>query len=229
MKISPEESNKMFEKAGIKKDVLYHALRRLGRRNLKPKLRKDWSDKNPTKNYCYVVTEFLIEHIAPAGSKPFCLKIPGYDANHWFAKWPDDEIVDLTAEQFDDYENIDYSKGKRQCMQKTKGLPSKRTQILKEIYETNSSRNTNDIKNMKTIDRFKGSIIGLACGDALGAPVEFRSPGTFPFISDMTSGGEFNVSPGQWTDDTSLALCLTESLINKGEFDPLDQIRNYSR
>ena len=77
--------------------------------------------------------------------------------------------------------------------------------------------------------RFRGAMLGLATGDALGTTLEFRSPGTFTPITEMTGGGPFNLKPGQWTDDTSMALCLAESLIEKGRFDPADQMDRYLR
>lgn len=78
-------------------------------------------------------------------------------------------------------------------------------------------------------DRFLGALLGLAVGDALGTTVEFRSPGTFQPVTDMVGGGPFGLAPGQWTDDTSMALCLAESLIERGGFDPADQMRRYVR
>ncbi len=66
-----------------------------------------------------------------------------------------------------------------------------------------------------TISRYRGSLLGLAVGDALGTTLEFKSPGTFTPITDMVGGGPFNLEPGEWTDDTSMALCLAESLIEK--------------
>ena len=80
-----------------------------------------------------------------------------------------------------------------------------------------------------TRDRFRGSLLGLAAGDALGTTLEFKRPGTFQAIDDMIGGGPFNLEPGQWTDDTSMALCLAASLIERGEFDPMDQMRRYVR
>ena len=57
-------------------------------------------------------------------------------------------------------------------------------------------------------DRFQGALLGLAAGDALGTTVEFEARGSFPPVTDMTGGGPFDLKPGQWTDDTSMALCL---------------------
>ncbi|MBW6471032.1 MAG: ADP-ribosylglycohydrolase family protein [Methanosarcinaceae archaeon] len=80
---------------------------------------------------------------------------------------------------------------------------------------------------MELIERYRGSLLGLAVGDALGAPLESKPPGTFKPVENMTSGGIFNLDAGQWTDDTSLALCLAESLIKTKGFDPLDQMQRY--
>ena len=78
-------------------------------------------------------------------------------------------------------------------------------------------------------DRFRGCLLGLAAGDALGTTLEFKSPGTFEPIDDMTGGGPFGLQPGQWTDDTSMALCLATSLIECDGFDATDQMRRYVR
>ncbi len=75
--------------------------------------------------------------------------------------------------------------------------------------------------------RFQGSLLGLATGDALGAPVEFKARGSFPPVEEMQEGGPFNLKKGQWTDDTSLALCLGTSLVEKNGFDPYDQVERY--
>jgi len=80
---------------------------------------------------------------------------------------------------------------------------------------------------MEQIKRYRGSLLGLAVGDSLGSPIEFKSPGSFIPIQDMVGGGHFNLEPGQWTDDTSMALCLAESLIERQEFDPVDQMKRY--
>jgi ADP-ribosyl-[dinitrogen reductase] hydrolase len=78
-------------------------------------------------------------------------------------------------------------------------------------------------------DRYRGALLGLAAGDALGTTLEFKPPGTFTPITDMVGGGPFNLAPGQWTDDTSMALCLAESLIESNGFDPVDQLSRYVR
>lgn len=78
-------------------------------------------------------------------------------------------------------------------------------------------------------DRITGALTGLAVGDALGTTLEFSPPGTFDPISDMVGGGPFGLQPGQSTDDTSMALCLAESLVRCRGFDPEDQMRRYLR
>lgn len=76
-------------------------------------------------------------------------------------------------------------------------------------------------------DRYLGALLGLACGDAIGTSVEFQPRGSFPEVTGMLGGGPFGLLPGQWTDDTSMALCLAESLIRKRGFDPHDQMVRY--
>ena len=61
-------------------------------------------------------------------------------------------------------------------------------------------------------ERFLGSFIGLAVGDALAAATQFRKPGTFSPVGDLLGGGPFAVPRGAWTDDTAMALVLAESL-----------------
>jgi ADP-ribosyl-[dinitrogen reductase] hydrolase len=82
---------------------------------------------------------------------------------------------------------------------------------------------------MELIERYRGSLLGLAVGDALGAPLEFKRPGSFTPIDDMIGGGTHDVMPGQWTDDTSMALCLADSLIEQKGFDPVNQLHKYVR
>lgn len=82
---------------------------------------------------------------------------------------------------------------------------------------------------MNKINHFRGCLLGLAVGDALGTTLEFRAPGTFTPIKDIVGGGPFSLKPGEWTDDTSMVLCLAESLIEKNGFDPVDQMKRYVR
>jgi len=76
-------------------------------------------------------------------------------------------------------------------------------------------------------DRAVGALLGLAVGDAVGTTLEFRSPGTFEPITDMVGGGPFHLPAGAWTDDTSMAMCLAESIADTGGMDLTDQLRRY--
>lgn len=82
---------------------------------------------------------------------------------------------------------------------------------------------------MDAIERYRGTLLGLAAGDAVGTTLEFKAPGSFRPLDDMVGGGPFALKPGQWTDDTSMALCLAASLIERRGFDPVDQLERYVR
>lgn len=78
-------------------------------------------------------------------------------------------------------------------------------------------------------DRFHGALIGLAVGDAVAAATQFRRPGTFTPVGDMLGGGPFDLPRGAWSDDTSMALCLADSLLECNGFDARDQMERYRR
>ena len=82
---------------------------------------------------------------------------------------------------------------------------------------------------MTPVERFEGALLGLAAGDAVGTTVEFQPRGTFEPLTDMVGGGPFGLQAGQWTDDTSMALCLAASLIERQGFDAADQMLRYCR
>ncbi|CAF3041249.1 unnamed protein product [Rotaria sp. Silwood2] len=75
----------------------------------------------------------------------------------------------------------------------------------------------------------QGSMIGMALGDALGAHAEFR-PRQYMMehpVRDLEGGGTWGLAKGQFTDDTSMALCLANSLVSCGDFIPYDQLVRY--
>ncbi|MES2585821.1 MAG: ADP-ribosylglycohydrolase family protein [Pseudomonadota bacterium] len=72
------------------------------------------------------------------------------------------------------------------------------------------------------LDRQRGCLLGLAIGDAMGMPAEFKERGEYEYIDGFRAGGPFNLNAGEWTDDTSMALCLADSIIAMGTVDPLD-------
>jgi ADP-ribosyl-[dinitrogen reductase] hydrolase len=78
-------------------------------------------------------------------------------------------------------------------------------------------------------DRFIGALIGLAVGDAVAAATQYRRPGSFTPVGDMLGGGPFDLPRGGWSDDTSMALCLADSLLERNGFDARDQVERYRR
>jgi ADP-ribosyl-[dinitrogen reductase] hydrolase len=76
-------------------------------------------------------------------------------------------------------------------------------------------------------DRALGALIGLALGDALGTTLEFSPRDSRPMVTDLVGGGPFRLEPGQWTDDTSMALCLAESILEQPNVDPDDLMRRF--
>lgn len=89
-------------------------------------------------------------------------------------------------------------------------------------FNTNMLRSANSKKK-----RALGCMMGLVTGDALGAPLEFKTIRYPPFkdseiVQEMLDTPHFNLRSGQYTDDTSMSLCLADSLIIKGQFDPFD-------
>lgn len=78
--------------------------------------------------------------------------------------------------------------------------------------------------------RIRGSLYGVAVADALGGPVEFCARGNFAPVTAFRFNDNFNVPAGTWTDDTSMTLCLAQSLIDtQGTFVAQDQVRKYIR
>ncbi len=87
----------------------------------------------------------------------------------------------------------------------------------------------NGVKMISRLNKFQGCFIGLAVGDALGAPIQFMKRDTYPHVEGYTRGGAFNSQKGEYTDDTAMALCLAESLINSKGFDAKNQLDTYVR
>jgi ADP-ribosyl-[dinitrogen reductase] hydrolase len=82
---------------------------------------------------------------------------------------------------------------------------------------------------MDLLARYRGCLLGLAAGDAVGTTVEFTPRDSFAPLTDMVGGGPFRLPPGAWTDDTSMALCLATSLVECDGFDARDQMERYCR
>lgn len=77
------------------------------------------------------------------------------------------------------------------------------------------------MNNYEVQDRARGALVGLAVGDALGTTLEFkkREPEKKARHTEMIGGGPFNLLPGEWTDDTSMALALAETILRRGTVD----------
>lgn len=82
------------------------------------------------------------------------------------------------------------------------------------------------------LDRFRGCLVGLAVGDALGGPLEFMSADAIEAkyggpVREMVGGGWLHLRPGEYTDDTQMTLCLAESIVERGVFDVADVARRF--
>jgi ADP-ribosyl-[dinitrogen reductase] hydrolase len=78
-------------------------------------------------------------------------------------------------------------------------------------------------------ERFLGALLGHAVGDAVAAATQYKRPGRFTPVGDLLGGGPFELPRGAWSDDTAMALCLAESLIECEGFDVRDQVARYRR
>jgi ADP-ribosyl-[dinitrogen reductase] hydrolase len=118
---------------------------------------------------------------------------------------------------------------KWRTVKKSSGQPESPETPLQVDWVKTWPQRRRRVQKLTLCDRYRGAMLGLAVGDALGTTLEFKAPGTFKPITDMIGGGPFGLEPGQWTDDTAMALCLAESLIEKCSFDPKDQMARYCR
>lgn len=80
-----------------------------------------------------------------------------------------------------------------------------------------------------TLDRSVGAFLGLAVGDALGAAAEGMARGSYTRITDFGASALHGLAPGEWTDDTAMALCLADSLLACGELDRHDLMQRFVR
>ena len=78
-------------------------------------------------------------------------------------------------------------------------------------------------------NRALGAMLGLAVGDAVGTTLEFTRRDSTPPLTDMVGGGPFHLQPGQWTDDTSMALALADSLLANPDLDEADLMQRFVR
>jgi ADP-ribosyl-[dinitrogen reductase] hydrolase len=76
-------------------------------------------------------------------------------------------------------------------------------------------------------DRAIGALLGLAVGDAIGTTLEFLQRDSYPPITGLVGGGPFHLEPGQWTDDTAMALALAASLLAHPNLDERDLMERF--
>lgn len=76
-------------------------------------------------------------------------------------------------------------------------------------------------------ERGRGCLLGLALGDALGAPFEFSRAGDIPRPIPAFERPWMGLPPGTTTDDTALARNLVRSLVERSGFDPLDLVARH--
>jgi len=80
---------------------------------------------------------------------------------------------------------------------------------------------------MEKLDRLKGMLWGLVVGDCLGSPVQFMDKDDHPYVTGMLACAHFHTPAGYWTDDTSMACCIMESLVRRGHYDLSDIGQNF--
>jgi ADP-ribosyl-[dinitrogen reductase] hydrolase len=61
----------------------------------------------------------------------------------------------------------------------------------------------------------------------VGTTLEFHPRDSYPPLTDMVGGGPFELAAGDWTDDTSMALALADSLLADPNLDPHDLMRRF--
>lgn len=83
------------------------------------------------------------------------------------------------------------------------------------------------LKRAAAQDRAVGALIGLAVGDAVGTTLEFQEKPRHAVLGDILGGGPFGLNCGEWTDDTAMALALTDSLLADPALDPHDLMRRF--
>ena len=138
MRISNEKLDEMFDAVGVWKPKLHACLRTMGTEHLFDQRMKDmWKPEFPTINYCYTVCEFVYWYVCQ-GTTAWDIRttdIPSTPGiKHWFLRRQDGMIVDLTADQFDNHEEINYNDSKRSGFIQSGCIgPSKRARILASL------------------------------------------------------------------------------------------------
>lgn len=135
MKINPQQLQLMYDIIGLDKERLHWSLRQMGNKHLKSPYKEQWTPDNPTRGYCYVVSEFIYHYCPTKMDKtPMLLKDNPEQGTHRYIKLGD-IVIDLTVDQFPNYSQVDYKRGKPQGFMWVKnGEASNRTKMLADIY-----------------------------------------------------------------------------------------------
>lgn len=101
------------------------------------------------------------------------------------------------------------------------------------MVESKVASTTEPVKESERMmrDRFIGTLLGGAVGDALGGPVEFMTAqeitNRYGTLREMIGGGVYDWRPGEYTDDTSMMLCVAESLVAQQKYHSKDIARRF--
>ena len=135
MKINPSQLQLMYDIIGMDRQRLHWSLKQMGKKHLKSPYKEQWTEDNPTRGYCYVVSEFIYHYFPTRLDKtPMLLKDIPEPGTHRYIKLGE-VIIDLTVDQFPDISQVDYTQGKSSPFMWVKGGgPSKRTKLLADIY-----------------------------------------------------------------------------------------------
>jgi len=125
-----------------------------------------------------------------------------------------------------------FDKEERGTIQKDRYIVNQVLKVLMEVKEVKEKKALIDKLGLDPKEkRAIGSMLGMAIGDAMGARYEFL-PCRYG-VQDLKDMGNkdasnFGMEPGQWTDDTSMGLCLADSLImNNGKLDQNDLMHRF--
>jgi ADP-ribosylglycohydrolase len=100
----------------------------------------------------------------------------------------------------------------------TRGLTQEELDSLEPKYRYWDRTLELNVSEDMSRDKAIGALVGLAVGDAVGTTLEFQ-PRDVNHVHDMVGGGPFRLSPGEWTDDTSMALCLAQTYLQANRLD----------
>lgn len=139
MRISSLKLDEMFSRAGVSKELFHNSLKTMGVAHIKgSRMKAMWKEDRPTINYCYVACEFAYWYACRdnrSSWKVYTCNIPSLPGiKHWFMKNSLGEVIDLTADQFDNHAEIDYNNSRRSGFIQSGCIgPSRRARLLASL------------------------------------------------------------------------------------------------